>query len=76
MAKLPPVTKRDAGYYLRVWRAERDLTRAQAASAFGITPSFWSLIEDGKRFAAPALAKLFAEATGEDIEIFLNMGGK
>lgn len=70
---LPKVTKKDAGYYLRIWRAERDLTQHQAARFFDVTPSHWSLLEDGKRAASPLLAQVLAKATGARIEVFLNL---
>jgi transcriptional regulator with XRE-family HTH domain len=74
--KLPPITKKDAGYFMRVWRAERDLSQRQAGRCFNMKPSFWSLVENGKRFLSPRLAKILAEATGQPIEVFLNMGGQ
>ena len=70
---LPKITKRDRGYWLRVWRAERDLTRSQAAQLFAIKQSHWSLIERGLRNAGPALAAKLAEATGQPIELFLGI---
>ncbi len=73
--KLRPV-KKDAGYFLRVWRAEHDLTQGDAAEYFGVNPTFISLIEAGRRFPAPPLAKAFSDATGAPIEAFLNMGDK
>lgn len=73
---LPKVTKKDAGFYLRIWRAERDLTIKKAASLFSVTPSFFSLLEAGQRFAAPSLAKELSDATGAPLEVFLNMEGK
>jgi transcriptional regulator with XRE-family HTH domain len=72
--KLPRAKRKNAGYYLRIWRAERDLTQSEAAKYFDIKPSHWSLLEDGRRFASPAVAKQLAEATGAPLETFLNMG--
>jgi transcriptional regulator with XRE-family HTH domain len=74
--KYPKVTKKDAGYYLRVWRAERNLTQSEAAQLFGIGSSFLCLIEAGARFPAPKLAKEFSRITKSDIELFLNVEGK
>lgn len=76
MVNLPRVTKKDAGYYLRVWRAERNLSMYEAAPVFGIKSSMWSLLEDGLRFASPRLARKLAKATGGPLEVFLNMEGK
>ncbi len=73
---LPKPRKRDRGFYLRIWRAERDLTIAKAASLFGINPSHWTLIEHGKRNASPLLAQQLADATGQPIQMFLNMEPK
>lgn len=70
MKKLPRVTKKNAGYYLRVWRAERDLSIRNAASSFGITPSHLSLIESGLRGASPDVAIAMAAATGAPIDTF------
>jgi transcriptional regulator with XRE-family HTH domain len=61
--KQPKVTKKDLGYYMRVWRAERDLSQSDAARFFGMGPSHWSLMEDGKRKASPDLA-IQLEAAG------------
>ena len=69
----PKVTKRDRGYYLRVWRAERDLTIAEAAATFRVNPSHWSLVEAGKRNASPRLAAHLAAITGQPIEMFLGI---
>ena len=71
--RVPKITKRDKGFYLRVWRAERDLTRAQAARVFGINPSHWSLMEDGRRNASPKLAAKLAAATKQPLELFLGI---
>ncbi len=71
--RLPKVKKHDRGYYLRVWRAERDLSIGQAAEVFGVSPSFWSLLEDGRRNASPKVAAELANATGQPIEIFLGI---
>jgi len=68
---LPKPTKKDAGYYLRVWRAERNLAVFQAAKCFGIGSSQWSLLEAGKRNASPTVAEQLAEATSAPLDIFL-----
>lgn len=70
---LPKRTKKDRGYYLRVWRAERDLTIAQAAKVFRMDPSHWSLIEAGGRNASPKLAAKLAAAVGQPIQMFLGI---
>ena len=57
---------------MRVWRAKRDLTRGEAAEAFGVDASHWSLLEDGERHASPKLAKRLAKAMNQPIEVFLN----
>lgn len=71
--KLPRVTKKDAGFYLRVWRAERALTKDASARFFGIGPSQLSLIESGRRNASPEVAAKMADATGAPIELFLGI---
>lgn len=65
--------KKDAGYYLRVWRAERDLTQAEAAAHFKITPSHWSLLESGARYPSRTLAKRIVRETGMRLEIALGL---
>lgn len=45
--KTPP--KRDLGFYLRVYRAERGMNQMDLAAALGIGASFLSLLERGKR---------------------------
>lgn len=70
---LPKVTKRDRGYYLRVWRAERNLTADAAAKVFGIDSSHWSLIESGRRNASPKIAAQLADAVGQPIQMFLGI---
>lgn len=69
----PKVTRRDSKYYLRVWRAERDLSMDDAAKVFRIGPAHWSLLESGKRHASPKLAKRLAQATSQPIETFLGL---
>lgn len=70
--KLPSV-KKDAGYYLRVWRAERNLAMFEAAEYFGIGPSHLSLIESGHRNASPKHAVKMAKATKAPVELFLGI---
>lgn len=73
VAKIPKPKRRNRAYYLRVWRAERDLTTAEAAAVFGLHPSHWSLMERGKRNASPKVAAHLAAATGQPIEMFLGI---
>ena len=63
----------DQGYYLRMFRAKYDLTQAAAGAFFKMSPSHWSLLEDGKRCAAPELAEKLAEATNADMRLFLGL---
>lgn len=70
--KLPRV-KKDGRYFLRVFRAEHDLTQTAAAKLFGISPSHWSLMEEGKRLPSPQVAARLAEVTAAPIEVFLNV---
>ena len=69
----PRITKYGPGRILRVWRAERDLTIADAAQLFRLSASQWSLIEAGKRNASPELAVKLAAATSAQIEYFLGI---
>ena len=71
--KLPRETKHDRAYVMRVWRAKRDLSNADAAKVFGINPSHWSLLEANKRNAAPGLAAKLAAAMDQPIELFLGL---
>lgn len=71
MKKLPRVTKRNAGYHLRVLRAHRNISQSEAARLFAVSHSHWSLLEDGKRNAGAPLAEALAAATGAPIEVFL-----
>lgn len=73
MPRIPKPKRRNRAYYLRVWRAERDLTVAQAAALFNLHPSHWSLMESGKRNASPKVAAHLAAATGQPIEMFLGI---
>ena len=70
-----PKVKKDRGYYLRVWRAERDLSVADAAKHFGIGAAHWSLLENNRRNASPSVGAELAKATGTSIELFI-MGAK
>lgn len=70
--RLPKVTK-DRRYYLRVFRATYDLSQAAAAKKFGVSPSHWSLLEDGKRVPSPTVAQRLAKATGAPLEILLGV---
>lgn len=70
--KLPRI-KKDRRYYLRVFRAEYDLSQSAAAKMFGVSASHWSLLEDGKRLASPQVAAKLAEATKAPIELFLGV---
>ena len=72
MKKLPPV-KKDRAYYLRVFRAEHDLSQTEAAEYFGVGTSMWSLMEDGKRSPSPKIAAKLAKVTGVQIEVFLGI---
>lgn len=65
--------KRDVGYVLRLYRAERDWTMTTAAKRFGINASYWSLLESGHRHAAPELAQRLSKATGAPLELFLGL---
>ena len=47
---------------LKVWRKHRGLTLARLGAAAGISTSFLSEIENGKRRGAPALWRRLAEA--------------
>jgi len=65
--------REDLGYYLRHYRAALDLTQMEAASRFGVNPSYWSLLESNRRTPSPKLAKALADATGAPLEIMLNL---
>jgi transcriptional regulator with XRE-family HTH domain len=71
MPTTPRRTKRNAGYFLRVFRAERNLQQGDLATLFGINKSHISLIEAGKRNASPHVAELMAKATGAPMDVFL-----
>ena len=68
-----PKVKKNKGYPLRVWRAERDLTIKAAAKFFRVSAGHWSLMENGLRHASPRLAARLAEATGAPLEVFLGI---
>ena len=70
--KLPKV-KKDRGYYMRIFRATYGLNRAEAAALFGLNPSFWSLMEAGKRNASPVTAAQLAKTIGAPLELFLGI---
>lgn len=64
-------TKRDLGFYMRVYRAERDLSQVQLAGLLGIKPSHVSLLESGRRAPGRDLAKSLVELIGISWEIAL-----
>lgn len=68
-----PKVKKDIGYVLRIYRAERNLSQFSAAKKFDVSPAHWSMLEDGKRRASPGLAKDLADATGAPLELFLGL---
>lgn len=70
---LPRVTKRSLSYYLRVWRAEHNLSQVAAADIFGISRSYLSLIEHGKRTPSAELAEAISVATGCPFRIALGL---
>lgn len=72
-AKIKTRIRKDGGYYLRILRAEQDWKQTDAADYFGVTPSHWSLLEDGKRNASPQLAAELSRLTGAPIEVFLGV---
>ena len=69
MKRLPEIVK-NAGYWLRVWRAEHNLTQYEAARLFNISPSHYSRIEAGLEEAGEAVAQQFADATKHPLVIF------
>ena len=71
MKKLPKRTPRDAGFFLRILRAERNISQREAADLFGVSKAYWSLLESRKRNASPKLAERLAEATDAPMDIFL-----
>ena len=70
--KLPRI-KKDAGYFLRVLRAEHNLSQEQAAKRLGVSPSHWSLLEAGKRLPDSTKAEKLAIATGAPLRLFLGL---
>ncbi len=64
---------KDRGYYMRVWRAERKMTRVEAAKHFGMGPAQWSLLELGQRNAGAEFAGKLAVEIGQPIELFLGI---
>jgi transcriptional regulator with XRE-family HTH domain len=70
--KLPRIQK-DRRYFLRVFRAQYDLTQGEAAKLFGLSPSHWSLLEAGERKPSPHVAKKLAAATGASLELLLGL---
>ena len=63
MKKLPTV-KRNAGYYLRVFRAIYRLSQLEAAAFFGISGAHWCLVENGHRHLSPQKAHDIAAVIG------------
>ena len=64
-------TKKDLGYYLRVYRAERAMSQHELAAALGLSHSSISLIEGGRRNPSrETLAKIHA-LTGAPIDALL-----
>lgn len=68
------ITK-DVGYYLRVYRAKRNLTQAAASRRFRVSPSHWTLLERGHRRPSPLLANLLAKETGAPLRLLLGIQG-
>ncbi len=68
-----PRVRYDQGYYLRMFRARYNLTQADAARLFEMSPSHWSLLEDGKRTFSPQQAEKMAKVTGADIRLFIGV---
>jgi transcriptional regulator with XRE-family HTH domain len=64
---------KDARYYLRMWRAEKDISQQRAAQMFNVTASHWSLLEGGHRTPSPELAAELARKIGQPIEVFLGV---
>ena len=71
MTRRPKPTKKDLGFYMRVYRAERDLTQGDLAEILGITPSFLSLIERGHRFPGREMMSKIREVIGVPIHALL-----
>ena len=64
---------KDAGDYIRDWRARHDLTKVAAGAILGITPTHLYYLETGRRFASPVIADALSKLTGQPITVFLNM---
>jgi len=70
VSKAKPVRK-DLGYYLRVYRAKRDMTQVELAAVLGINPSHLSLIEAGRRFPGRELTRQIRALTGAPVHALL-----
>ncbi len=63
--------KKDLGYYLRVYRAERNLSQSDLALALGVSSSAVSLIEAGKRFPGRLVTLKIRKMTGAPVHVLL-----
>jgi len=72
MAKriIPPV-KKDLGFYMRVFRAQRHLSQLELAELLDVKPSMVSLLESGQRAPGRDVAKVLMELTGAPWEVVL-----
>ena len=61
----------DVGTSLRVFRAKRHWTQAAAAEHFGISHSYWCLIEARKRIPRPTIAKRLSDEIGIPLDVLL-----
>ena len=66
-------TTKDVGYFLRVYRATNNLTQGEAAKRFGVSSSYWSLMESGDRHPSKRLAPRLAKETGAPLLLLLGV---
>jgi transcriptional regulator with XRE-family HTH domain len=59
---------------LRAFREAHDpaLSQAEAAKLVGIDQSMWSLLETGKGYCRPRVAKRISRLTGVSVDLLLN----
>lgn len=68
-----PNVKKDAGYYMRVFRAEHGLTQEAAGEHVGVSGGHWSYIENGEKKPSAALGKRLADLTGGPLGVLLGL---